>query len=145
MPRCLSNVAHFYSHWQQNDIVGFHLKFAATLSNQWGPLLNSADSCRSGFLRPADPIVLLSATCFTVLALSSGCSESTTDKRVSSSNVHFTDVTAAAGLALRSPTFAVAAGDIDADGLPAAMYSNTLKGKLFPHLRGETRICAICR
>ncbi len=27
------------SHWQHNDIVGFHLKNAATLSNQWGPLL----------------------------------------------------------------------------------------------------------
>ena len=27
------------SHWQHNDNVGFHLKFAATLSNQWGPLV----------------------------------------------------------------------------------------------------------
>ena len=25
-------------HWQHNDSVGFHLKIAATLSNQWGPL-----------------------------------------------------------------------------------------------------------
>ena len=25
------------SHWQHNDNVEFHLKFAATLSNQWGP------------------------------------------------------------------------------------------------------------
>ena len=28
------------SHWQHNDNVGFHLKFAATLSNQWGPLVS---------------------------------------------------------------------------------------------------------
>ena len=27
------------SHWQHNDNVGFHLNIAATLSNQWGPLL----------------------------------------------------------------------------------------------------------
>ncbi len=26
------------SHWQHNDNVGIHLKNAATLSNQWGPL-----------------------------------------------------------------------------------------------------------
>ena len=26
------------SYWQHNDNVGFHLKNAATLSNQWGPL-----------------------------------------------------------------------------------------------------------
>ncbi len=24
--------------WQHNDNVGFHLKNAATLSNQWGPI-----------------------------------------------------------------------------------------------------------
>ena len=45
------------SHWQHNDNVGFHLKNAATLSNQWGPLqsyptdsLTAADQscvCRS--------------------------------------------------------------------------------------------------
>ncbi len=27
------------SRWQHNDNVGFHLKLAASLSNQWGPLL----------------------------------------------------------------------------------------------------------
>ena len=31
-------------HWQHKNNVGFHLKIAATLSNQWGPLLaNPAD------------------------------------------------------------------------------------------------------
>ena len=31
------------SHWQHNDNVGFHLKNAATLSNQWGPLHFAGD------------------------------------------------------------------------------------------------------
>ena len=26
------------SHWQHKNNVGFHLKIAATLSNEWGPL-----------------------------------------------------------------------------------------------------------
>ena len=34
------------SHWQHNDIVGFHLRIAATLSNQWGPLLTAEGAKR---------------------------------------------------------------------------------------------------
>ncbi len=33
--------------WQHNDNVGFHLKNAATLSNQWGPLLTPINPTRS--------------------------------------------------------------------------------------------------
>jgi len=36
------------SHWQHNDIVGFHLRNAATLSNQWGPLLYDVVSYQTG-------------------------------------------------------------------------------------------------
>ena len=47
------------SHWQHNDILGFHLKIAATLSNQWGPLLTPNQRHRGedrGLLKQRDAV-----------------------------------------------------------------------------------------
>lgn len=49
----------------------------------------------------------------------------------SGSEIRFTDVTAEAGLLLRTPTFAVSAGDVDADGLPDLVVSLHSRVALF--------------